>query len=127
TFFDYYGVNGFTDLRGFIIEHDTYLSESRSWEVFEITTDAEHLTSKQSLLVVFLAEKTADSTADKVPIQSVYRKMYGGEKASGQDSPAQARLKHLLPHRVKAFLKRNVPGVGTTKKPWGLKRLGRLK
>lgn len=126
-FFDYYGVNGFTDLRGFIVEHDTYLSESRPWEIFEITTDAEHLTSKQSLLVLFLAEKTVDSTADKVPIQSCYQRVYQGTKKSESNSSAQARLKQLLPHRVKALLKRRVPGVGTMKKPWGLKRLGRLR
>jgi SAM-dependent methyltransferase len=124
-FFDYYGVNGFTDLRGFIVEHDTYLSETKPWKVYELTTDVEHLTSVQSLLVVFIAEKTAASTIDKIPLQSSYKRMY--ESLPGAKNGHAEIIKQMLPHRAKAFLKKNVPGMGTMKRPWGLKRLGRLK
>jgi SAM-dependent methyltransferase len=128
-FFDYYGANGFTDLRAFIIEHDTYLPESLPWDVFEVKGDQQppHMTSRQSLGVFFVAEKTNDSTADRVPIQSSYQRIYQENKAGSTQAHGSGRLKQLIPNRVKGFLKRNLPGVGTTKKPWGLKRLERLK
>jgi SAM-dependent methyltransferase len=127
-FFDYYGANSFIDLRGYLIEHDTYLPESRAWEIFEINAERQppHIISKKSLAVLFIAEKTKDSTVDRVPIQSSYQRIYETTSSSA-DPTSQSRLKKILPHRVKAFLKRNVPGVGTLKKPWGMKRLERLK
>lgn len=123
-FFDYYGVNGFSDLRGFIAEHDPYLSDRRPWEIFEITRNVEHLTSSRSLQVLFVAEKTSSSTVDKVPLQSAYQRIYLETHKPSEALSGQARLKQLLPNSVRVFLKRNIPGVGTTKRPWGLKRLG---
>ncbi len=35
-FYDYYGGNGFVDLRGYIAEHDLYLAGSRPWKFFEV-------------------------------------------------------------------------------------------
>jgi SAM-dependent methyltransferase len=48
-FYDYYGGNGFVDLRGYIAEHDLYLVGSRPWEFFEIGGEG-RLASRQGLM-----------------------------------------------------------------------------
>jgi len=158
-FFDYYGVNAFADLRGYLV--DSYWRHAREpWELFELTPTAEIASDHflNAMLVAFWAEKTPDSTVDKVPLQSVYQQMY--QKAvqntpkeeaepisqattKGQITSKKAPFRQWVPMRIKAILNRGLgflreiwnclneriwdsPHYSHRKKPWGLKRVGRL-
>ena len=77
-------------------------------------------------MVMFLAEKTAASTADRVPLQSFYRELYGGS-ADARPTAARSRLKALVPPRVKQWMAKYVPGVSRARRPWGLPPLGRIR
>jgi SAM-dependent methyltransferase len=123
-YFDYYSANAFVDLRGFIAEQDTYLYDVRPWDVFEATAATGRLTSAQSLMIIFVAEKTVRSTADVIPVQTFYQQIY--QPSISQRFSVTAVLKHLLPYKVKVFLARNLPFLDPLRKPWGLKRWGRL-
>jgi hypothetical protein len=125
-FFDYYGTNAFIDLRGFIAEHDTYLYDVRPWDVFEMTGKVGQMTSKHSLIMLFVAEKTRASTADRIPVQSLYQQINQPRDNRRRAFSPLAILKQLFPYRVKVFLARNVPFLDSIRKPWRLKRWDRL-
>lgn len=124
-FYDYYAANDFVNLKGFIVEHDIHYA-SRPWEFFEVGVEG-RFASNQALATVFVAEKSINSTVDKVPIQSYYTQISteGGASRRSKGS-AKAIIKRMLPDNVKSWLKRSVPGLAGTKKPWGLKRWDRL-
>lgn len=125
-YFDYYAANHFTDLRGYIAEQDTYLYDRRPWELFELSAEAGRLTSRNPLMLLFIAEKTVQSTAGVVPTQAFYTQTFrraAGERASAS---AGAALKALLPVGLKIWLARRLPFLDPMRKPWGLRRLRRL-
>jgi SAM-dependent methyltransferase len=115
-FYDYYGGNGFVDLRGYIAEHDLYLAGSRPWKFFEVGGGEGRLVSRQGLRTVFVAERASTSTADKVPIQSHYTQVYSGARRVESDrkrSFARTLIRKLKEKRsdtVKILLRRLVPG-----------------
>ena len=126
-FYDYYAANDFVNLKGFIVEHDIHYA-SRPWEFFEVGVEG-RFASNQALATVFVAEKSINSTVDKVPMQSYYTQVYisteGGASRRSKGS-AKAIIKRMLPDNVKSWLKRSVPRLDPTKKPWRLKRWDRL-
>ena len=125
-FFDYYAVNGFADLNGLVFEYDPFASiEQLSWDVFTLQPQSRWMTSRKALAVMFRAEKAAASTADNVPIQSFYRDLYAA--STGDQSTARTRMKALLPTWAKQWLVRYVPRVSAAKRPWGLRRVGRIR
>jgi SAM-dependent methyltransferase len=125
-YFDYYSANAFADLRGFVAEQDTYLYDVRPWEFFEVTAAAGRMTSKRPLMLFFVAEKTSTSTADAVPVQSFYQQIYSSGASGARGFSVAAALKRWLPLRTKVFLARSVPWLDPMRKPWGLRRWGRL-
>jgi len=130
-FYDYYGGNGFVDLRGYIAEHDLYLVGSRPWKFFEVGGEG-RLASRQGLMTLFVAERASTSTADKVPIQSHYTQVYSGARRVESDrKPSFARtlirnIKDKRPDTVKILLRRLIPGYDRRKGLGKLKRWDRL-
>lgn len=128
-FYDYYTTNKYKDLYGVLIEHSNYSPATRPWEVFALGSHVPlHMTSTQALMVAFVAAKDAASTIDRIPLQSLYQNLYQGAKT------AQWSLKGLakawLPAELQQRLYRifqMLPGCDASKKPWGLKRIGRLR
>lgn len=127
-FFDYYSANGFAGLRGYIAEQDTHRYDVRPWEFFEVAGSTGRMTSRQPLMNFFVAEKTGTSTADKIPIQSFYQQIYhpSHDRPRTLGGLAVYRLKQHLPLRFKVFLARTIPLLDPMRKPWGLRRYGRL-
>lgn len=127
-FFDFYSANNFADLCGFIAEQDTYRYDVRPWEFFEVTGSTGRLTSKQSLMNFFVAEKTSASTADAIPIQSFYQQIYSPSQARAGTLAGQLsqQIKRRMPLRMKVALVRTFPFLDPMRKPWGLRRAGRL-
>jgi SAM-dependent methyltransferase len=126
-FFDYYAANGFADPRGVVFEYDPFIpTERHVWDLFALNADTGWMTSRNALAVMFVAEKTAASTADRVPLQSFYRELYGSS-AAARPRVARSRLKALVPPRVKQWMAKHVPGVSRARRPWGLTPLGRIR
>lgn len=132
---DYYQANRFAALRVFVAEESGIDYQSSYWDLFEIDPPRQPLlmTSRRRLMLVVIAQKTADSTADQRPVQSYYRQLFDSAAAGPPDTatgtgrqPLQSRLKRLLPVPVKTWLRRWVFG-RPDRKPWGAKPLGRLK
>ena len=73
-FFDYYSTNGFTGLEATIVEHNIYRSHRPGWRLRPVTA-SERVISAQGLLTAFVAVRTAESTSDRVPVQSFYRNL----------------------------------------------------
>jgi hypothetical protein len=132
-FYDYYGTNEFVDLRGYLIQHNTYQRHNTRWEVFELNPLSDSYiannNSLKSLLVVFVAEKHTASTADRIPVQAFYEKTYASvavqlsEAIHGQSAAifSRQRIKRLLPASIKSLLTPLARPRRT--KPWGLKQL----
>ncbi len=93
-FFDYYSANRFTSLDATIIEHNIYRSHRPGWRLRTVTA-SERVISSQALMTAFVAERTAESSSDRLPIQSFYRSLH-------QPSPAAAPAASNggLPQRV---------------------------
>jgi hypothetical protein len=132
---DYYQANALADLQVFVAEETMAYDQVSSWELFEIDPRRQPLlmTSRRRLLLVVVAEKTAGSTADRTPIQSYYRQLFETSAAGQQEPPPdgfwgrlQFKLKRVLPTPVKTWLRRCLL-VPPHRKPWGAKRLGRLR
>ncbi len=141
-FFDYYGANQFSDLRGYVVVQDKYYMASRPWEFYELNPrehswiSSEHL--GQLLMVFFVAEKQAQSSVGKVPIQSYYSQEY--QRAGNAQTHRVSRqydslwervlpllmFTRLLPLSLKSFVQRRLLGGGKTRRPWGLRRWGVL-
>ena len=133
-FYDYYGCNGFDDLRCYIVEQPTWDNISTEWGIWEWDTMRPNVVplSSQHLMVWFSARKTEQSNGDLVPLQGWYRTC-GLKVQKPPLTPAESwlvrRLKNLakrvLPWRwvvgINRILKRDL-----SVKPWGLKYLGKL-
>jgi SAM-dependent methyltransferase len=126
-FFDYYAANGFKVLSSVIFDYDPYLATPRHvWHLFAARPDMGWMTSRKNLMVMFIAEKTASSTCDKVPQQSFYLSLYRQSEPLA-DPGVFARLKRVTPFWAKSLIKKHVPRASTSRKPWGLKSLGRIR
>ena len=132
---DFYQANAFAQLQVYVAEEAGVDYESSSWDLFQIDPGRPPvlMTSRRRLLLIVVAQKTADSTVDRVPLQGFYAQLF--KAASGEDQKStsaraaegvRGRLKRLLPVRVKTWLRRILPGQ-PHRKPWGAKRLGKLK
>lgn len=130
-FYDYYAANGFVDLRGFLAEHDPYRLPSHPWEFFAVGVEG-RLASRLGLMTVFVAQKTAQATADRDPLQSHYAPVHA--QAGQGESPRAVsgiralvrRLKQRRPESLKALLRQIIPGYERRKMLGRLKRWGRL-
>lgn len=132
---DYYQANAFAAVRVFVAEETGVDYQSSSWELFEIAPERQPvlMTSRRRLLLVVVAEKAADSTADQRPLQSYYRQLFERAAASSSDAAAAtgwrraaSGLKRFVPAAVKTWLRRCLFG-RPDRKPWGAKRVGRLR
>jgi SAM-dependent methyltransferase len=131
---DFYEANAFADLQVFVAEETGTDYQSSFWDLFEIDPRRQPvlMTSRRRLLLIVLAEKTAVSTADRPPLQTYYRQLFDSSAAPEKPPPATPRervlyaLKRWLPVSVKTWLRRSLFG-RPDRKPWGAKRLGRLK
>lgn len=131
---DFYEANAFADLQVFVAEETGVDYRSSAWELFEIDPRRQPvlMTSRRRLLLIVVAEKTAASTADRLPLQSYYRQLFEASGAGRQETaPAtgwgriQTEVKRWLPAPVKTWLRRCLFGQ-PHRKPWGARRVGRL-
>lgn len=130
---DYYAANRYTDLNAYVAEENLRRHQVSSWELFQVNVGRQPvlLMSNKRLLAVLVAEKSAASTVDETPLQSYYANAFSpaesgdgvGEEGSGSLS---RKLKRLIPTPVRTFVRGHLLG-GAHRKPWGLKRVGRLK
>lgn len=111
-YMDYFGANGFADRRCFLVDEGRFGIEG--WELYEWrgTEGQGNYMSRNRLSVLFTAEKTAESTVDRVPSQGMYAEIYssGGDTTSFQHRPRSpgARARALLPVALEAFIRRYV-------------------
>jgi hypothetical protein len=88
TFFhDYYVANGFVDVRGVMIVHPRANAYNKRWNFFAYDhatmggMNSMFCSDETQLAVYFTARKTAESTSDRMPIQSVFVKAHNREFA----------------------------------------------
>jgi hypothetical protein len=137
TFFlDYYHANGFDELRLFVADQVGRDPRFAAWDLFQV--DARHqplcMRSARPMLAVCVARKTGQSTADRIPVQAYYQQVFGQDSAGASprgpcDSPLRALrqiLKRIIPRRVRDLLRPYLNRDGL-RRPWGFKRLGRLR
>jgi len=74
-FFDFYGANGFDDMRCFIFEHldENYYSENCQVQITPVSALETGFASRNNTLVIFSARKAREARAISFPLQSVYR------------------------------------------------------
>jgi hypothetical protein len=135
-FYDYYGTNGFEDLRGWVAveKKGTWRHEFKPWDVYELPPGGpeKQMSHDRMMAVLFSAEKTPQSTADKVPLQSYYRNLHSpGSAAAPEPGGLKGFLKKNLPPPAKraAIWIRDTfvrPWQDETAAPWGLKKKERL-
>lgn len=131
---DFYEANAFADLAVYVAEETGVDYQSSYWDLFEIDPRRQPvlMTSRRRLLLVVVAEKTAESTADRVPLQSYYRQLFASAAAPEQPASATpaaralAIAKRWLPTSVKTRLRRCLCRPAH-RKPWGARYVGRLK
>ena len=136
TFFcDYYAANGFQDLQCFVVDQIGRDPRYAAWDLFAVEPRHQPvcLRSPRPMLAVCVAQKTAHSTGGRVPVQAYYRHVSG----PGADEARDGQEPQLRTPRLKAFLKRVVPLwlrnllrpylLEGHRRPWGLRRAGRLR
>jgi SAM-dependent methyltransferase len=137
TFFlDYYHANGFEDVRLFVADQVGRDARYAAWDLFQVDVRNQPLCMRSSrpMLVICVARKTAQSTADRIPVQAYYQQVFGqdsaGASSSGpSDSPRRAFqeiLKRIIPRRLRDLLRPYLNRDGL-RRPWGFKRIGRLR
>lgn len=128
---DWYGVNRFADLRGLIVEQPTWSQTGRGWPAWawDPLRPYSHMCAERPLMLFYSAEKTADSTVDRVPQQGEVSGGGDGGKTGYDAGEAargwRARLARLLPPRLHRWIRR-ARGRDLTSRPWGLRSRGRL-
>ncbi len=129
---DYYQANAFRDVNAWVAAQTTADPATSDWELFQLDPRRQPvmMTSRQKLLTLVVAEKHEDSTFEAIPLQSYYREQFGpsevGEKGTPIATTWSARLKHKLPVGFKHFVRTHFLR-SAHEKPWGCKRVGRLK
>jgi SAM-dependent methyltransferase len=128
---DYYGVNGFTDLRCLVVEQPTWSQTGHDWSSWEWDPRRpySHMCADRPLMLFFSTEKTPTSTADRIPQQGDFSGGSDGGKtdyAAGSDAGGwRARLVRRLPPRLHRAIRR-ARGRDLSSKPWGLRYRGKL-
>ncbi len=130
---DFYEANAFGALQLYVAEEVGMDGTSSFWNLYQM--DARNspvlMTSRRRLLLIVVAEKTAVSTVDRVPLQGFYSQLFHAATGQQESAPIQAsdglraRLKRRLPVRFKTWVRRYLLGQ-PHEKPWGAKYLGRL-
>lgn len=129
-YYDWYAANGFTHLRGLLVEQPTWSTTGRGWRHWEWDPHRPYalIHSKRLLMTYFVAEKGPEATHDRIPQQGDYtrtvevsRTSYESEGSTGW----RARLARALPPRLHMAIRR-ARGRDLTAEPWGLRYLGRL-
>jgi SAM-dependent methyltransferase len=108
-FLDYYNANGFANLRGFLADHDKYPIHSSPWDLFELDpgSDAGFTShSTRFLELIFLAEKTLQSTSDRVPLQTSYARLYAGSAHPATGNRLEDRAKAIMSRTFSAEARR---------------------
>lgn len=132
---DFYHANAFAELQVYVAEEVGMNRPSGFWNLYQIDPRRQPLMmmSRRRLLLIVVAEKTAASTADRVPLQGFYAQMFGSPDAGRQESaplPASGTLrgvlKQILPVPFKTWVRRYLLP-GPQRRPWGTKYLGRLR
>jgi SAM-dependent methyltransferase len=107
VFFDYYKANGFTGLRGWLVEESHRLD---AWDLYELPEDRyaqfPEFVSAERLSILFTAEKAAGSTTGRVPSQGRYERDYAAPPGPAAPLDERAGLRRLLPAGAEAFLRR---------------------
>lgn len=132
-FADFYSANGFADVQVFVAEEKLRGGVSAEFELFEIAPDRQPvwMISRRRLFALCVAARTADSTADRIPMQGFYRQLFdaqpGDEASPSAAAPSwSAAIKRCLPTGLKTFL-RKLLRREPQQKPWGLHRSDRLR
>jgi hypothetical protein len=121
------------DLQVFLVEHSPADRDSVPWEMFEIDPRRQPvmMRCRRRLLLLFVAEKTAGATVDRIPQQAYYRQLLTPAATATADAASERRgvlgwVKRLLPEWLKAILR---PWLGRDpqRKPWGATRRGSLR
>lgn len=129
---DYYQANNFANLRVYIAEEQGVDYESSYWDLVELDPQRQPVLfkSRRRLLLIVVADKTADATGDVRPMQSYYQQLFAtlsdGQPGNPPSASLRDRVKRLLPVPVKTWLRRWLLG-HPHGKPWGGRRLGRLR
>ena len=73
-FYDYYAVNQFSDCKAYIADLDS-IGQRTDWRLYEFegADKYKHFRTERIQVTVVLAEKGAESTYDRMPIQAQYR------------------------------------------------------
>ena len=147
-FFDYYGVNGFVDLRCLLVEmplREVLKSygppTTHSWEAFECKSGCYDrlFVSNKMLGTFFCAEKTDASTSHIVPQQGQFQISVGSPVPNTQASSTVtivSYLKRRMPLKIKKLIRLVLSfprrlrlrhrEARRHRKPWGLKYMGKL-
>lgn len=133
-FADYYGANGFVNVRTFVAEERLRRGELAQLDVFEVEPDRQPLLmmSKRRLQVIVVAEKTGTSTIEQIPQQRIYSSAGKSNDNTSCADPVPTtladRLRRVVPAPVKTFLGRYViAGLHPHRKPWRLRQWSRLR
>jgi len=123
-FWDFYGANGFNDLRCLLVEQASCLGFGERSRCYEYVGKSHPLiTSKNRLLVFFSARKSAATPAKVLrPLQSYYVKT----EAPTPSVPRFPFLDRPLGRPLKRLLKAWFPRLAWPRRPWGLTFLGYL-
>lgn len=126
-YYDYYGVNKFVNLQGFVGDQLSDFDPSPN-DLYALQPERQgEMMSSHRLAVIFLAEKGPDSSAGVVPTQCFFAQIHG--KVIDITKPRFGRLHAVwfaLPNWVKALVQRVIPGLDRRRKPWGLNPPRRL-
>jgi SAM-dependent methyltransferase len=135
-FYDYYGVNGFTNLEGFILEvkranfQNNYNSKCDCWK-WDFQQSYPNVIHNQPIAVYFSAKKTNSSKIDNLPQQGDFSGQVEGGKMGNTTTTEKAEnviisnIKDLFPQNSKNLIKRLLRR-DLNVKPWGLKYVGKF-
>lgn len=134
-FYEYYWANGFTDLQCLIFESTgQFINEQWSCYVWDTQRPYVAMQSTYLLGTIFVAEKTDDSTFDKIPQQGQFlvhpidQQIVLNFTTIPMSRKVKNLIKEYMPAELIILLRRmkNVLHRDLSLKPWGLKYLGKL-
>lgn len=104
-FYDYYGANRFADLRGYLAEESRYLE---GWELYAVPPSASmqphEIVSTQPLTVAFIAQKTPESTEDRVPSQGHWYKSAAAAATKPSGAPSTPSISAWIRSRMPRWM-----------------------
>lgn len=128
-FYDYYGANSFTNLRGYLAEQPAWRFDHGPWQLWRWDAQRPYImaTSPHSLVFFFCAQKAPSSTVEKIPQQGSYKHHLegGGRTGPTRHQGWRATIYYYTPRWLLIMLKRLLRHDRTVK-PWGLRYRGRF-